>query len=179
MERTLAYIFLIFVLAVLIGIYSNLGYVEKRMEYPHAKFCSNGVVFDQHMERKVIGYSNAYITHFVGNNYFNNHFYFLNYTFNDCTVVLNYRYIVSNITENVYVKVYLPNQATVIVRDSNVPKYPFEINYGPSDFHINYTSYEVNYDPEIGFTYRFFYNKVPVGVGNAQTGEFERIFSTL
>ncbi len=177
--ETWAYAFLIFLIVILVFVYSKLDYFEKRMEYPNAKFCSNGVIFDDKMEQKVIQYANDYIIHFVGSDYYERHIYYDGYQFQDCNVIVNYKYVVGDVVEDVYVRVLIPNQATLVVKDSNAPRHPFEMKYSPSDFGINYTSYEVNYDPELGFTYRFYYNKVPIGIGNAQTGELQRIFSTL
>ena len=175
----IAYMILIAIVVILVVLYANLNAIQLRVEYPTARFCSNGVVFNNNLENKTIQYSNNYILKFVGADYFDSHLKYLNYTFNDCTIVVNYNYTVGNFSKIVFVKLYLPSKMLFLVKGSDIPRHPFEFNYLPSDFGINYTSYSISYDPELGFSYRFYYNNVPVGIGNAETGELQRIFNTL
>ena len=174
-----AHLFLLFLILVLVVIYLKLNYLEIKIEHPEARFCSNGVVFDNEVEKRMINYTDRYIENYVGNEYFKTHFNFVDYKFSDCNVVVHYNYTVGNVSKIIFIKLVIPNQKTFIVKNNNVPHHPFEIKYYPGDFRINYTSYKVEYDPEMGFSYVFYYNNVPIGEGNAQTGELQRTFNTF
>ena len=164
-----SYVILSLILVLLIVTFLKLNKVEYHVEHPKTIICSNGIVIDENMKQKMLNFANDYIENYVGAQYFKDHFYYQNYYIENCQMKVNYLYVVNSQKINIYVNV-LPG-AILSVLDSNAPKYPFEINYGPSDFNIKYDNYVIDYDKNEGFIYTFYDNGRIVGYGDAQSGK--------
>ena len=167
--RLWSYVILSLILVFLIVAFLKLNKVEYKVEHPKSIICSNGIVLDENMKQKMVNFANDYIKNYVGDQYFKDHFYYQDYYIENCQMKVNYLYVVKDQKINVYVTV-LPG-TILSVLNSNAPKYPFEINYGPSDFKIKYDNYQIKYDRNQGFVYTFYYNGRIVGYGDAQSGK--------
>ena len=167
--RIWSYIVLSLILVALIVAFLKLNKVEYKVEHPNSIVCSNGIVLDGSMKQKMLNFAKDYIENYVGAQYFKEHFYYQNYYIDNCQMKVNYLYVVKDQKVNVYVTV-LPG-TILSVLDSNAPKYPFEINYGPNDFKIEHDSYNLKYDRNEGFIYTFYDNGRIVGYGDAQSGK--------